>query len=227
MFYMFFICFYMCFICFSYVSHMFFIWFSYFSYVFHMFCICFLYEFICFYMILYCFCMILFSFFLWFLEVGPQFSNDPFFLTINVWPDFEHSTGNWNVRPEIPTTTEIVQWPIFVWLFTFGRILNVRPELRTFDRKFERSTGNYHRKFPMTRFFTINVWPDFERSTGNSNVRQEIRTLSVRPIFSNVPSFLRRSWRSWNSLYPRLSHMSFSLLFFADCLFFRNSSEFP
>ena len=72
----------------------------------------------------------------------------------------------------------------FVWLLTFGRILNVRKEIRRFDRKFqlppkfsndpffwlwtfgrkfERSTGNsnYHRNFPMTCFFfsTINVWP--------------------------------------------------------------------
>ena len=55
-----------------------------------------------FYMILYGFYMILYGF-IWFFEVGPQFSNDPFFLTINVWPDFERSTGNSNLRPEIRT----------------------------------------------------------------------------------------------------------------------------
>ena len=33
------------------------------------------------------------------LKVGPQFSNDPFFFTINVFPDFERSTGNSLDRP--------------------------------------------------------------------------------------------------------------------------------
>ena len=41
---------------------------------------------------------------------------------------------------------------------------------------------------------TIDVFPDFERSPGNSNVRQEIRTFDRKfqlpPNFPNVPMFL-------------------------------------
>ena len=62
----------------------------------------------------------------WKFQLPQKFSNDPFFLTIIVWPDFECSTGNANVRPEIPTTTEIFQWPVFL-------TMNVWPEIRTFE----------------------------------------------------------------------------------------------
>ena len=40
-------------------------------------------------MILYGFLMILYCFYMIFWEVGPQFSNDPFFVTIDVWPAFD------------------------------------------------------------------------------------------------------------------------------------------
>ena len=36
------------------------------------------------------------------------------FLNFNVFPDFERSTGNSNVRPEIPTTTECFGCPVFL-----------------------------------------------------------------------------------------------------------------
>ena len=127
--------------------------------------------FIWFYMILYDFHMILYGFHM-ILGCLPKFSDDPFFL------NFERSTGNSNVRPEMPTTTEIFEWPAFFdsqrlagfWTFdqkfeSSARISNVgvimlpmwvlycyiathvcyvaiRPEIRTFDRKFGRSTGN-------------------------------------------------------------------------------------
>ena len=87
-----------------------FIWFSYdfvcFLYAF----ILFLYGFVCFYMILYCFYMTLYDFhmilygFYMVLEVGPQFSNDPFFLTINVWPDFQRLAGHSDDHRFFPMT---------------------------------------------------------------------------------------------------------------------------
>ena len=71
----------------------------------------------------------------------------------------------------------MVLYDFILFLYDFWRCdLNFRMtrffEFWTFDRKFERSTGNsdYHRNFRMTRF------SEFERSTGNSNVPPEIRT---------------------------------------------------
>ena len=86
---------------------------------------------------------------------------------------------------------------VFIWfLYDFwgcGRNFRMTHffEIWTFDRKFERSTGNskYHRNSRMTRFL------NFERSTGNSNVRREIR--STTEIFG-WPVFLKfeRSWKT-------------------------------
>ena len=59
-------------------------------------------------------------------------------------------------------------------------IPNFRPEFRTFDQQFERSTGNSNVRpeLPTTTEFSrcpvllnFDVFPDFECSTGNSNVR--------------------------------------------------------
>ena len=82
-----------------------------------------------------------------------------------VWLKFSDDPSFWilNVRPEIRTFDQKFEVPPKFSDDPFFWILNVRPEIRTFDRKFERSTGNskYHRNFRMTRFF------NFERSTGN------------------------------------------------------------
>ena len=84
------------FICFSYDFIRFLYDFIRFSYDF----IWFLYDLIWFHMILYCFHMIFGG--------GTSFFGCPIFL------NFERSTGNSNVRPEIPTTTEFFGCPIFL-----------------------------------------------------------------------------------------------------------------
>ena len=90
--------------------------------------------------------------FTWFLEVKPQFFNDRFFWLLTFF-------RNSNVRPEIPTTTEIFQWPVFL-------TINFFPD-------FERSTGNsdYQKFSNHPLFLSINVFPDFERSN-NIDKRQ-------------------------------------------------------
>ena len=83
------------------------------------------------------------------------------------WPvflNFERSTGNSNVQPEIPTTTEIFGWPVFLNFERSTGNSNVRPEIPTTTEIFQ---------WPV--FFTINVWPDFERSTGNSKYHRNFR----------------------------------------------------
>ena len=88
-------------------------------------------------------------------------------------------------------------------------------EFWTFDRKFERSTGNSddHRNFRMTRFFEFWTFDrKFERSTGNSDDHRNSNfpfffNFQVPPIFSNVP-FLLHSQITLNSPNVRFFHFS-------------------
>ena len=116
--------------------------------------ICFSYDFILFvtwlYMFFTWFYMILHCFYMIFGGVAEIFGW-PVFLNLNIFPDFERSTGNskyhrnfqmtrfseferffWilNVRPEIRSTTEIFGWPVFL-------NLNVFSGFWTSDRKFQ------------------------------------------------------------------------------------------
>ena len=63
---------------------------------------------------------------------------------------------------------------------------SVRPEIQTFDRKFERSTGNskYHRNFRMTRFFEFwtfdRKFDVFISSNGRRTFEQTTRGFTCR-----------------------------------------------
>ena len=86
--------------------------------------------------------------FLWFLEVGPQFSNDLFFLTINVWPHFERSTGNSNVRTEIRMWALIWLgiWPDLCKLENFCGSWNFRSNVRISGQTFVvKKNGSFER----------------------------------------------------------------------------------
>ena len=130
-----------------------------------------------FHMILYCFYIVFIWFyivFIWFLGGVAEIFGWPVFL------NFERSTGNSNVRPEIRTFDRNFRMTRFFEFWTFDRKSDVPPKFSDdpFLLNFERSTGNstYDRNFRMIHFFEFWTFNrKFDRSTGNSTYHRNVR----------------------------------------------------
>ena len=125
-------------------------------------------------MILYCF-LWFYIVFIWFLGVWPKFSDDPFFW---IWTFFRilKSTGNSEYHRNFRMTR-------FSEFERFFRISNVRPAIRTFDRKFRLPP-----KFSDDPFFFW-IWTFFRISNVRPAIGTFDRKFQLPPKFSDDPVF--------------------------------------